>query len=245
MQMPIRKKNDFISWMLLIACVMVLLEATINGEGIVFTLIICAALMYFGRKRMPKRSGKVMFWAGVVIAIITILSMYTFKLILVALVVYIVVQFYQSKQNPFVIKPQVNDEVTHSSEDLYKKESLLKNIAFGTQQTPDHVYEWNDINIQCGAGDTIIDLSETLLPSGESVIFIRGLIGNITIFVPYEIEVAVKHSVFAGNTVIFDYQDSKMFNQAVSYRTKNYNESDKKVKVMTSLFAGSLEVKRV
>jgi lia operon protein LiaF len=45
--------------------------------------------------------------------------------------------------------------------------------------------------------------------------------------------------------VIFDYQDSKMFNQAVSYRTKNYNESDKKVKVMTSLFAGSLEVKRV
>lgn len=243
--MPIRKKNDFISWMLLIACVMVLLEATINGEGIVFTILICAGLMYFGRKRMPKRSGKILFWAGVVIAIITILGMYTFKLILVALVVYIIVQFYQSKQNPFVIKPQVNDEVTHSSEDLYKKESLLKNIVFGTQQTPEHVYEWNDINIQCGAGDTIIDLSETLLPSGESVIFIRGLIGNITIFVPYEIEVAVKHSVFAGNTVIFDYQDSKMFNQAVSYRTKDYNESDKKVKIMTSLFAGSLEVKRV
>lgn len=224
---------------------MVLLEATIRGEGLVFTILICAGLLYFGRKKMPRRSGKFMFWAGVVVAVVTILGMFTFKLILVGLIVYFIVQFYQSKQNPFVIKPEVNEGGTHSSEELYEKESLLKNIPFGTQQTPDHVYEWNDINIQCGAGDTIIDLSETILPSGESVVFIRGLIGNITIYVPYEIDVAVKHSVIAGSTVIFDHHDSKMFNQAVSYRTQNYNESAKKIKIMTSLFAGSLEVKRV
>jgi lia operon protein LiaF len=244
-QMLNKKKNDLISWALLITCVMVLLEATLNGEGILFTLLICAALMYFGRKRMPKRSGKLMFWAGVIIAVITILSMYTFKLLLVAIVVYFIVQFYQSKQHPVIISPEINYETTSSQKDFYKKETLLKNIVFGTQQTPEQIYEWSDINIQCGAGDTIVDLSQTLLPQGEAVIVVRGIIGNISIYVPYEIEVAVNHSVFAGNTVIFDQQESKMFNQTVSYRTKNYVEAEKKVKIMTSLFAGSLEVKRV
>jgi lia operon protein LiaF len=238
------KKNDLISWALLITTVMVLLEATIHGEGILFALLFSAALMYFGRKRMPKRSGKLMFWFGVFVAIINILSMFTFKLLLVAIVIYFIVQFYQSKQNPVVITPHF-DDTGSTEENIYRKESLLKNIVLGTQQTPEHVYEWNDINIQCGAGDSIIDLSQTILPEGEAVIMIRGFIGNVTIYVPYEVEAAVSHSVFMGNTRIFDRHEPKMFNQTLFFRTKNYGEAEKKVKIVTSLFAGSLEVKRV
>ncbi|MBN3546226.1 cell wall-active antibiotics response protein LiaF [Fictibacillus barbaricus] len=239
------KRSDLISWGLLIAFVLVLLEATLNGEGILFALLFSAALMFFGRKRMPKRSGKIMFWVGVFIGVMNILSMYTFKLLLVAIIIYVIVQFYQSKQNPVFITPHVDAKDTSSQEDVYKKEPLLKNMILGTQQTPEHVYEWNDINIQCGPGDTIIDLNQTILPDGEALIMIRGFIGNITVYVPYEVETAVSHSVFVGNTKVFDQNEPKMFNQTLSYRTKGYMEAEKKVKIVTSLFAGSLEVRRV
>ncbi|MDQ7862937.1 LiaF-related protein [Peribacillus frigoritolerans] len=35
---------------------------------------------------------------------------------------------------------------------------------FGHQQTTEHVYEWNSVNVQGGVGDTVIDLSKTILP---------------------------------------------------------------------------------
>ncbi|MBY6037503.1 cell wall-active antibiotics response protein [Fictibacillus nanhaiensis] len=243
--MPIKKQNELMSWLLLIAGVLLLLEAVFNGENIVFTLLFCGVLIYFGRKRMPRRSGKLMFWLGLFILLINILNLFAFKFLLVAVILYIIVKFYQSKQNPILISPRLEHTIMTTNENIYTKEPLLKNIGFGTQQTPDHVYEWSDINIQCPVGDTIIDLSQTLLPVGESVIFIRGLIGNLSIHIPYEIEVAVNHSVLAGNTMIFDQHDPKMFNKVVSYRTKDYVECEKKVKIVTSLIAGSLEVKRV
>lgn len=240
------KKSDLISWGLLIACVLLLLEAVLIGEGILFALLFGAALMFFGRKRLPRRSGKIMFWVGVFITVMNILSMYTFKLLLVAVVIYVIYEFYQSKQNPVIIKPHVADQHTFSPhEDIYRKEPLLKNILIGTQQTPEHVYEWSDINIQCGPGDSIIDLSQTILPKGEAVIMIRGFIGNITIQIPYEVETAVSHSVLLGNTQIFDQPEPKVFNQTLFFRTKDYGEAEKKVKIVTSLIAGSLEVKRV
>jgi lia operon protein LiaF len=243
--MPLKKKNDFISWMLLIACILLMLEAAFRGGGIVFSVLFCGALIYFGRKRMPSRSGKILFWAGIIILIINILSLFAFRFLLVAGVIYIIVQFYQSKQNPAVIEPKMLNNLNGADKELYEKEPLLKNIGYGRQQTPDHVYEWNDINIQCGVGDSVIDLSETLLPKGESVIFVRGLIGNISIHVPYEIEVAVTHSVMAGSTNIFDRHEPNMFNQTIVYHTKEYAAAEKKVKIVTSLVAGSLEVKWV
>ena len=58
------------------------------------------------------------------------------------------------------------------------------------------MYEWNDVNIQAGIGDTVIDLSYTVLPKGETVIFIRNVMGKVTIMIPYDVEVSVNHSVF-------------------------------------------------
>jgi lia operon protein LiaF len=243
--MPFKKKNDFISWILLIAAVLLLLEAGFNGGGIVFTVLFSAALIYFGRKKMPKRIGKLMFWAGIIVLLISILNLFAFKFLLVALILYAIVQFYQSKQNPIVIHPHIEHSNEDTAEDLYISKPFLKNIGFGQQETSEHVYEWGDVNIQCGVGDTVIDLSQTILPHGESVIFIRGLIGNISILIPYEIETAVTHSGLAGNVTVFEHHEPKMFNQNITFRTKNYQASEKKVKIMTSLIAGSLEVKRV
>ncbi len=57
-----------------------------------------------------------------------------------------------------------------NKERLLKTDYLFKNKLFGHQQTTEHVYEWNSVNVQGGVGDTVIDLSKTILPKGDAVI---------------------------------------------------------------------------
>ena len=113
------------------------------------------------------------------------------------------------------------------------------------QKTPSGVYEWNDINIQSGIGDTIIDLSYTVLPKGETVIFIRNIIGNIHIQIPYEIEVSVNHSCIVGSTTVFENHQSRIFNQVFHLKTSGYESAEQKVKIFSSLLVGNIEVTRI
>src|SRR5690606_15265205 len=92
---------------------------------------------------------------------------------------------------------------------------LFRNQLFGGQKTPDDEYEWNDINIQTGIGDSMIDLSYTVLPKNESVIFIRKVMGKVTILVPYDIEISVNHSVLYGSVRILNYEESSVFNRLI------------------------------
>jgi lia operon protein LiaF len=243
--MRLKKKTDFISWILLIGVVLLLLEASFNGEGIVFVCLLSAGLIFLGKKKWNKTIGKLLFWAGVIILGVTILNLMAFKFLLVFALLFLVVQFYQSKQSPAVIEPIIYNPVEGAVEELYERKSLLQNLWFGKQSTPEYVYEWDDINVQCGVGDTTVDLSQTILPQGESVIFIRNLIGNVQILIPYEVDVSVQHSVFVGSTVIFEKSEQNIFNQTLHYRTKEYSSAEKKVRILTSIGAGTLEVKRV
>jgi len=142
-----------------------------------------------------------------------------------------------------IIKEPV--DLKKQSETTIKEQSLFQNRFFGQQQTPDHVYEWNDVNIQAGIGDTVIDLSYTVLPKGETVIFIRNVMGKVTIMVPYDVEVSVNHSVFFGSARILDFNESSLINRLIKVETADYEQANQKVKVFTSMMIGDVEVKRV
>lgn len=173
--------------------------------------------------------------------------MMTFRLFLVAILIYFIIQFAQSKRKPEWIRPIIKDpsDPILSEGPIIKKETLLENKLFGTQKTPEHVYEWDDINIQSGIGDTVIDLSYTVMPKGDTVIFLKNFIGNIQILVPYDLEVSVNHSVLAGSTAIFDYHESRLFNQRLHYQTADFEKAEQRIKIFTSLIIGDIEVKRV
>ncbi len=160
---------------------------------------------------------------------------------------YFIIQYFQSKKQPVQVKPTI-EEPSRSAEKqgtIIKKHPIFQNVLFGRQQTPDHVYEWNDVNIQTGVGDTTIDLSNTVLPKGESVISIRNFVGNLQILVPYEMEVSVRHAVLYGSTTILEYHETKGLNQSLFYQTADYGDAKQKVKIITSMLVGDLEVKRI
>jgi lia operon protein LiaF len=240
-------KSDYISWIILIGIVLLFLEISFFNKGIIFSLLVASGMIYFGRKMMPRTLGTILFWAGLIFFIANILGMMTFRFFLLAILIHFIIQFSQSKRHPEKIIPVIKEsEISSPGEKtVIKRKPVLENVFFGQQKTPERVYEWTDINIQAGFGDTIIDLSYTVLPKGETVIVIRKMIGNVQVLVPYDLEVSVHHSSIAGSATIFDYKEEKIFNQNLHIQTPDYDNQEQKVKIFTSFIVGELEVKRI
>ncbi|KAB2336044.1 cell wall-active antibiotics response protein [Cytobacillus depressus] len=241
-----RVKSEYVSWILIIGIVVLFLEFSFFNRGLIFSLLVEVGMIYIGRKWMPRKSGKLLFWLGIIFLIISIFSMITLKFLLLAILIHFLIQYIQTKRNPAHIKPViVESNPKMEKETVVRSSPLFLNQLFGQQKTPDHVYEWSDINIQTGIGDTVIDLSYTVLPKGETVINIRNLLGNIQILVPYDIEISVNHSVLAGSVEILGSQESKVFNQNLHIQTPGFHQAEQRIKIITSIPVGDLEVKRV
>lgn len=245
--MQFKSNNSLINKALLIGIVLLLIEITFFNNGIIFSLLISSVMIYFGRKKMPRFTGKLLFWIGIASFILNILGMLTFKFFLIAIFIYLLIQYMQKKKGPKEIIPFIIEPVANEGrvEQLLKKKPLFENGVISERKTPEHVYEWNDINIQTAVGDTVIDLSYTVLPKGETIIFIRSLIGNLKVLVPYDVEISVNHSVIAGTTKILELEGEKSFNQTLQLQTEGYDKAEQKIKIFTSFLIGDLEVKRV
>lgn len=245
--MQLKVKSDYISWAVLFGIVVLLLEVSFFNRGVIFSLLVAIGMIYVGRKRMPSSTGKLFFWSGIAFFTLSIFNMMTFKFLLLAILIHLIIQFYKSKKNPAIIQPIIKTDNLEKKPDeiLVEKKPIFENALFKEQKTPEQVYEWNDINIQTAIGDTTVDLSYTVLPKGETVIFIRNFIGNLQVLIPYDIEVCINHSSIAGTANVFQYEGKKMFNQSVQYQTEGYDKAEQKVKIFTSFLVGDLEVKRV
>ncbi|WP_079505393.1 cell wall-active antibiotics response protein LiaF [Mesobacillus jeotgali] len=239
-------KNDYISWIVITGLILLLLEVSFFNEGLIFSLLASGAMIYFGRSLMPRKSGKLLFWAGLFFLLSSVFSMMTFRFFLLAVLVYLAYQYIQSKKKPEIITPVLQEpEKANGKEMLIEKPPLFKNRFFGHQETPSYVYDWDDVNIQAGIGDSVIDLSLTVLPKGETVIFIRNLIGNVKVYVPYDLEVTLRHSSVVGSAEIFEHQEARVLNQSLFIQTPGYEQASQKVKIFTSMVAGNIEVKRI
>ncbi len=245
--MVFNKKHDYVNFAILLAVVLLFIEIVFFNSGIVFSLLVAGGLFYFGRKEKHRFLGKLLFWAGIIFFVISIMNMMTVKFFLLAVLIYLLYEFYRSKKNPERIAPELKEPepVQAEREPLVRKKPLFENVFFGEKRTPEHVYEWNDVNIQTGIGDTVIDLSYTVLPRGETVIFIRKLIGNVHVLIPYDVEVNVNHSVITGRAVIFENREERFFNQSLIVQTEGYEKAEQKIKIITSFLLGDLEVRRV
>lgn len=242
-----RIKKDFAGWIVIIAGFLLLLEIFVLHPGLIFSFLVAIGLMYYGKKGRKRKISKLMFWAGLLVLLISVLNMFTVKFLLFSLLFYWFVQYIQKKNNKEVIKPIIkHKEAGDADEVIIKKEPMFRNRLFHRNETPDHVYEWKDINIQTGASDTIIDLSYTVLPQGETVIAVRNLVGNVKIYIPYDLEVSINHSVLLGSAYIFDEENAvNAFNMNIMRSSTGFDQAETRVKIITSFLVGNLEVKRI
>ena len=235
------------SWIVLIGAFFLVLDLFFFNRGLIFSLTVAIGMIYIGKKRMPKKTGKSLYWLGLFFLVMNMLGMLSIRFVIIAFLCILIFQYASRRKKEKMIQPIIKEreEVHKEQETIIKEKALLQNRLFGRMQTPDHVYEWNDVNIQAGIGDTVIDLSDTVLPKGETIIFIRNVIGKVTVMIPYDVEVNINHSVFYGSAKILDFYQSSLMNCCINIETNDYEGADQKVKIFTSIMIGDLEVKRV
>ncbi|WP_173918435.1 cell wall-active antibiotics response protein LiaF [Halobacillus sp. Marseille-Q1614] len=236
-----RLSTDTINTILIIGAILLVLEVVFFNGGLIFSVVFSGVFMYFGWKNYRSLWGKVLFWIGAVSVFFTILNMMAVRFLIIVGLAMLLINYYRSKDRPKKIEPVIIEDISLETE----SSPIMEQKLFGDQATPDHSYRWHDINIHGGFGDRIIDLSHTVLPEDEAVISIRHFIGNIHIYIPYEVEVSIHHSALLGRAAIFQYRKSKLLNQTVSYQTPDYKTNKPRVKVVTSVVSGDIEVKRV
>ncbi|KFM98844.1 transporter [Bacillus clarus] len=210
-------------------------------------LIFAFVMIMFGRHYRKKNRyvrGNVFLFVGGIVFLFFLFSSAAFVLVVfayLALIGYQLIQGNQQKPMQVEIKEKgyINEEKR-----IYRTEPYLKNMLVGNVRMMDHIYELEDINVQYGACDIEIDLTTAMIPEGETVIVIRGVIGNIRLYVPYDIELSLNHSVIVGRVILPGHEETG-FNRNVTFRTEEYKEAPRRIKIISSLVVGDTEVRKV
>lgn len=231
------------NWILIIGVILFVFEIVFSSGGTLISIAFSALFLYIGWKNFDMLWGKIVFLLFLISVFFLVLNLVAVRFFVLAAVVILLINYTKSTKEPTYIKPILPGE--ENLEKVIRMEPLFNHTLFDDHHTEETVYQWRDVNIHGLTGERVIDLSNTVLPNDTAVISIRHGLGNIEIYVPYEVEVSVHHSAIFGKAHIFDENLKKLFNKSLYYQTENYDTAVSRVKIITSLFSGDIEVKRI
>ncbi|TWS94400.1 cell wall-active antibiotics response protein LiaF [Streptococcus sp. sy018] len=106
-------------------------------------------------------------------------------------------------------------------------------------------YCFDDINIIRVTGSDTIDLSQVIIKGKDNVIVIRKVYGPTQILVPLDVTVKLDVSAVYGNVTYFDFPAYDLRNESIKLSQPADQDLLKSVKLIVSVIAGSVEVKRL
>lgn len=226
---------------LIIVCAVALLFETIFlDSNQVIWLVLLGVVAYFTWEHYYREPNRMIFWSVMVIIFVILIDGIFFRVLLGGVVIWFMIEYLQSQPD----KKLKSRDVRFGNEPINESEILYSNKWFGHQTIGKQPYQWQDYNVQTIFGETVIDLTQTVLPKGEPLILVRQFAGTIKIVVPYDVEVSVHHSTFLGSVDIFGYGYDQITNRVTHYQTENYQQANQRVKIYTSIIAGKIEVVR-
>ncbi|TCT23639.1 lia operon protein LiaF [Melghiribacillus thermohalophilus] len=217
-------------------------EILLNTDLIVMALM-AGFFLYYGLKKRGGTTGTILFIIGVFMSFATLLHSFTLRIFAFILVIAFFVN-YSSRDKENAGDSQGTVETADEAKQTNVQTARFQNRIFGNQTYDQEIFDMEDINIQYGFGDTTIDLSLTIIPPGETIIMLRGIAGNIKIYLPFEAQFSIHHSVVAGNVHILG-EEKSCLNESILYQTPHYDNAGRKVKILTSAIIGNLEVRNV
>ncbi|GGB36130.1 hypothetical protein F3157_03615 [Virgibacillus dakarensis] len=240
-----RLSTDTLNWIMIIGVILFIIEIVFFHGGMIFSALVCGLFIYIGWKKFYHIWGKFIFWIGIIGLVISVLNMLAVRFLLVAGIALFIIDYAKSKKDKDQVIPSISTQNNPNTEALIRVAPLFNHRVFGDQKTAENAYYWRDINIHGAFGDRVIDLSNTVLPDDTAIISIRHLVGNIEIYIPYEVEVSIHHSSIFGRAHILGEHHWNLMNQTLSYQTEGYDSAYPRVKIITSLLSGDIEVRRI
>ena len=231
-----RIPTDRITFWLLSALLLVFVEVMFFHNGSVLFVLFGVGLIYISLRR----KSRLLFWSGVVFLGIALLSMWSLRLFIVAILVYILVRLWKGEETQQIIEPFLGDNIETPN-------AIIQNKLFSIQSTPFQAYEWQDVHVQGFYGNITIDATQTVLPKGSSLVSVRQGIGKIRIAVPYEIPVRIHYTTLLGDALLFGASKKRLWNQSLVLQN-GYNEAQgsasSELIIAVSTWLGDVEVIR-
>lgn len=233
------------NWILIAGAILLVFEIVFFHGGSLVSALISGFFVYFSWKRLHALGWKIAFAIAAISFVLSFFNLLAVRFFVIVAIVFLILNYIKTTKEPSKEKPEFPNKMNVSKEPLIQIDSLFDERFFDDFRTEETAYQWKDINMHGIYGDRVIDLSNTVLPNDTAVISIRHLIGNMEIYVPYEVEVSIHHSSVFGRATIFGEHHSRLMNKSLHYETPYYSTSYPRVKIVTSLFSGDIEVKRV
>lgn len=236
---------------ILVECLLLigLVYQIFSAVPLLIAFILGAGLFAWSLKNKFQKKRSNSFWIvlGSLLMIFVLLSSSAFWAIIIIGVVFFIGNgsdmFTNMKSNDFSKAPWKNKEmiIVETSGAVKKNNKRMKRPWIGNERIGNSVYEWDDINFSIFAGDTIIDLGNTLLPKDESYVVIRKGFGKTRILVPVGVGIMIEHSAISGK-IKFEGEFFSLKNESVKLYSEQYEESTRKIKIITNILIGDLEV---
>ncbi len=153
-------------------------------------------------------------------------------------------QTYERNIDQGISKTDMDGKEGNTEESSYTYRILTpqkKHTLIGSCLLTGSRWELRDLDIWHGIGEVKIDLSRANIPDSKSTIIINGWIGDVDIFVPYDLDVSIIARVGVGEIKVFGNKESGV-NQSTAVETNGYRKEIKRVEIVINLFVGDIDV---
>ena len=202
-------------------------ELTIFNNDSTFLIIFGSLLLYFSFSK----NKKYLFWSGCFLLFLAILSIWSLRLLIVGFLIYILYKHVTKEQKVVTINTQKLDV------------KMEKNNLIGNTSSPLDSYKWEDIHLQKFIGDISLDLTDTILPAGTSVITIRQSIGKVTLVLPYEIPFRLQYSTILGEAKLLG-NSKRLINEKLIFENGDPQDAKRTLVIHVATWLGDVEVIR-
>ncbi|MFC4410812.1 cell wall-active antibiotics response protein LiaF [Chungangia koreensis] len=200
-------KSNHIAFFLIAFVLIVFIESTIFMNGSIILVLLGIGMLYYSfRKR-----SKAVFWIGIFFLILSLFNMWSLRFLIIAFFIYVLVRLWKGDQVGDIVKPLYEQRPPTQN-------GIWQNKLFSVQSTPFHSYEWQDLHVQGFFGNLTVDVTQTILPKGTSLISIRQGIGKVKIILPYEVPVRIHYTTLLGDAKLFGKIQQRLWNQSIQMK---------------------------
>jgi lia operon protein LiaF len=127
----------------------------------------------------------------------------------------------------------------------YEEEGVKIQPAYSFSTQADAPYVLQDLSEQFIVKDLEIDLTHAYVPEGETLIVVRGVVGDVRIILPSGYDYTLDTSIGFGSVKTDIRRIPTFFNRRIQFRAPEYGEATRKVRIHVMLGIGNVEVSSI
>lgn len=236
-------------WLAILIMILILLFAIeLFSSRTSFILIILGILLIALHDRVSSRRPEIPLVIGGVSLLFGLLST---KMIWILIILVLVIFVSQNPELLSILKEGLQKKASWKNDEFVLvrfregRESLAKvqkHRWFGDDRlTQEKIYAWEDVNYTKIYGNSVIDLSNTVLPKGENIVIIRQGIGTVKILVPKEVTISLNVSSLMGKLSVGE-DELFLRNESVIWQSEKFQPTSRKIKLAINILFGQVQV---